>query len=64
LAHQHTVLGIDGKNLIDPDFHKFPSISIDWKIAGRYALEECIYRLNNPGSLARRIYLSCSLKVP
>lgn len=58
LSDKFTVLGLDGKNLIDPDFHSFPSVALDWKIVGEYALEECIYRINNPGAKPKRIYLN------
>jgi hypothetical protein len=58
LADDHIVLGLDGKNLIDPDFHNFPSVALDWEIVGEYALEECIYRINNPGAKTKRIYLN------
>ncbi|MHC4874679.1 MAG: GntR family transcriptional regulator [Planctomycetota bacterium] len=57
LAEQSTVLGIDGKNLINPEFHSAPVIALDWQLAGRCAMEECIFRQANPGSLPKRIYL-------
>jgi len=57
LADAAAVLGIDGKNRIDPAYHKAPTIAIDWQVAGRYALEEVLYRMHNPGSAPKRIYL-------
>jgi DNA-binding LacI/PurR family transcriptional regulator len=57
LADQAVVLGIDGKNLINPEFHNAPAIALDWQIAGKTAIEECLYRIKNPGSLPKRIYL-------
>lgn len=57
LAEDFPILGIDGKNRIDPAFDKAPTISIDWQLAGKYALEECIYRMKTPGASPRRIYL-------
>ena len=61
LATEFAILGIDGENLIDPIFDKAPSIAIDWQLAGRYALEECLYRMRSPGASPRRIFLPCRL---
>ncbi len=61
LSERAIVLGIDGKNLINPNFHPAPTIALDWQLVGRYAMEECIYRINNPGSLPKRIYLPGNL---
>lgn len=63
LADEFPILGIDGKNRIDPTFEKAPSIAIDWQLAGRYALEECLYRMRTPGSSPRRIYIPGQLFV-
>ncbi len=57
LADQTVVLGVDGKNLIDPGFHWAPSIALDWQTVGRVAMEECIHRIKNTGSLPKKIYL-------
>lgn len=51
------VLGVDGKRKLMPWFHKFPTIAADWKLIGKYALDECIYRITTPGSSPRRIYV-------
>jgi len=61
LAERVVVLGVDGKNLINPEFHNAPAIALDWKLVGKYAMEECLYRINNPGSLPKRIYLPGTL---
>ena len=63
LASEHVVLGIDGKNLIDPEFHNFPTVSIDWSAVGKCALEECAFKINSPGTLNKRIYLNGVLKI-
>ena len=57
LPEQAVTLAIDGKCLLEPAYHKAPTIALDWKLVGKYAMEECIYRINNQGSLPRRIYL-------
>lgn len=57
LSDRVTVLGIDGKNLINPDFHSAPCVALDWQLVGECAMEECLRRITNPGTLPRRIYL-------
>jgi DNA-binding LacI/PurR family transcriptional regulator len=51
------VLSVDGKNLINPDFHNTSVIALDWSLVGIAAMEECLRRVNNPGSIPHRIYL-------
>lgn len=55
LANDFTILGIDGKRLLDPDFHRFPTIAADWAEIGSVAFEECLALMNNPGRYRRRI---------
>ena len=55
LANDLTILGIDGKRLLDPDFHRFPTIAADWAEIGSVAFEECLALMNNPGRYRRRI---------
>ena len=57
LSERVTVLGIDGKNLINPDFHAAPCIALNWQLVGECAMEECFRRINNPGVLPQRLYL-------
>ncbi len=57
LAADFCVLGIDGKRLLDPDFHRFPTIAVDWGEIGAVAIEECMALMDNPGRLRRRIGL-------
>ncbi|MBN8217215.1 MAG: GntR family transcriptional regulator [Spirochaetes bacterium] len=57
LASKASLLGFDGKNRIDPGFEPGPVVSVDWQAAGRFAVEECVERIENPGILPRRIYL-------
>jgi len=57
LSDSNVILGIDGKNRLDPAFHKTSSIAIEWQLAGEHALNEVLFRINNPGSLPKRIYL-------
>ena len=62
LAEAYCVLGIDGKSKLDPDFHDFPTIVANWDEIGKSALDECLSRINNPGSSPRRIYFPGQLK--
>jgi DNA-binding LacI/PurR family transcriptional regulator len=63
LAEDMTVLGIDGKNLVDLSFHKAPSIALDWQQVGRCAFEECLRRIRQPGSVPRRLYVPGQLRI-
>lgn len=55
LPEAHTVLGVDGKRLISPDFHRFPTIAADWGLIGEAAYEECVALIRQPGRPRRRI---------
>lgn len=55
LADQYFVLGVDGKHLLVPDFESVPALAADWQTIGRYAFRECAFRIDNPGSIPRRI---------
>lgn len=55
---ERKVVSLDGKERIIPNYEPMNSIGIDWYEAGQVAFEECLRRLRNPGSLARRIYLA------
>ena len=58
LAEKHIVIGMDGKQLIDPDFHRFPTIAVDWKTIGEVAFNECLSRINNPNTSPKNITLT------
>jgi DNA-binding LacI/PurR family transcriptional regulator len=58
------ILGMDGKQLIDPTFYHFPSIAINWKIIGEIAFNECISRINSPGRTPMNIALDGKLIIP
>ena len=62
LVQERMVLSVDGKSLFVPGYDPVNTIYLDWKNAGRMALEECIRRLAIPGAGAQRIYLNCQLK--
>ena len=58
LTDKYVILGMDGKQLIDPHFHRFPSIAINWKNIGKIAFNECLSRINNPTLLPKNITLT------
>lgn len=61
LTEERTVLSIDGKSLFVPTYQPVSTIYIDWKQAGRIAMRECLRRIQDTGSEARRIYLDCKI---
>jgi len=62
LIRERIVLSVDGKSLFVPGYDPVNTIYLDWKTAGRLAMEECMRRLDMPGAGAQRIYLNCQLK--
>ena len=64
LSEHHLVLGVDGKRLINPEYHRFPTIALDWCEVGRAALEELYRRLNDPESSGRSQSLCGKLIMP
>ncbi len=62
MTSDYTVLSIDGKSLLVPDYRPVSTIFIDWRTAGHAALEELLRRLRNPSAEARRILLVPKLK--
>ncbi len=64
LMNYCTVLSVDGKSLICPEFCPVPTIAVDWKMIGRAVFEEVVSRLENPTRPARRIFLSGRLRDP
>lgn len=61
VADYPNILSIDGKSLIIPHYEPVRTIHIDWKAAGATAFAECVRRIEQPGSEARRIYISPGL---
>jgi len=61
LSEAATILGIDGRNIFDPNGHNSVSIYPDWKEVGSRTLSECLDRINFPGRSPARIYLPCRL---
>jgi DNA-binding LacI/PurR family transcriptional regulator len=64
VADDFIILGMDGKQLIDPDFHRFPSIVIDWKKIGEVAFKECVTRIDDVSAMPKNIMLSGELQEP
>ena len=61
LVEKHIVLSVDGKCLHVPDFEKVPTLAADWQSIGRYAFQECLFRMEHPGEIPRRILLPVHL---
>ncbi len=56
-----TLLSLDGKRLINPDYYPFPTVALDWKLLGRCVLEELLLRIGRPGTPVKNIALCGNL---
>lgn len=61
MSSMRCVVSVDGKSLFVPGYHPVNTVAIDWREAGKTALEELLRRINSPGTSARRIYINCIL---
>ncbi len=57
LSDDHILMSMDGKQLLTPVFHHFPSIVVNWESIGTAAYMECVSRINAPGLSPKKIYL-------
>ncbi len=64
LTDDFVILSVDGKQLLDPHFYRFPSIVVDWKSIGRIAFNECIDRIMHPGRTPMNIFIDGRLVIP
>lgn len=58
LSDEHCILGMDGKQLLTPGFHHFPSIAVNWDLIGTAAYYQCMERIRHPDLPAQKIYLN------
>lgn len=58
LSDDFTLLSVDGKSLLVPDFYPVNTIMPDYCEIGSLALRECLRRIENPGSSPRRILVN------
>ena len=58
LAADHIIMGVDGKQFLQPGFSRFPTVAVDWEQIGAAAYNECIARINDPALTAKKIYLT------
>ena len=58
LAAERHILSLDGKSRLIHFYEPMNTIGPDWYEAGTVALEESLRRVAQPGSAARRIYLT------
>ncbi len=63
-AQKYAMLGVDGKQFLDPDFFRFPTIAVDWPQLGEIMVEELIRRRNEPELGARNISICGKLRLP
>ncbi len=57
LRRERTILSVDGKSHLMPEYIPVATLAVDWYEAGRLAMRELIRRIENPGAAARRIGL-------
>ncbi len=62
---ERTVLSMDGKALLVPDFGPVtPAVMPDWRDGGHQAFQEAMRRVRQPGCGGSRIYLRTRLEYP
>ncbi len=61
LYDDYTVLSIDGKSLLRPDYYPVDTVAVNYPSMGRMALDECLRRIAVPGEGPQRIYQNVSL---
>ena len=64
LAREIPVISVDGKRMLMPEFHPFPTIAADWFEIGCVAFEEILQMIEYPGRRRRRIWMPCRLEIP
>lgn len=62
-SDDHTVLTVDGKNLLIPGYPPSDTITTDWRSLGRAAFDEALRRLVHPGAAARNIFQHGTLQL-
>jgi DNA-binding LacI/PurR family transcriptional regulator len=58
LPEDHVIMGMDGKQLLLPEYSRFPTVAVDWEQIGVAAYNECMTRIRNPRLTAKKIFLS------
>lgn len=61
LPDRVTVLSVDGKRLINPQFFKFPTLAIDWLTVGKVAFDELCLRIADRSVPIKSIFLEPQL---
>lgn len=61
LTDERCILSVDGKSLIVPGYFPVSTITPDYCEIGSLALQECLRRIDHPGSPPRRIMLNGTL---
>ena len=64
LPENATILGLDGRCYLDPEYELAPSISTSWKAIGHDIFSDCMLRIKKPGASPRRCYYPVKLIEP
>ena len=58
LVADHVIMGMDGKQFLQPGFSRFPTVAVDWEQIGTAAFNECMARISMPSLAAKKIFLT------
>ena len=58
LVADHVIMGMDGKQFLQPGFSRFPTVAVDWEQIGVAAFRECMARITAPTLAAKKIFLT------
>lgn len=64
LPEHHLILSVDGKQFLDPDFYRFPTIAVNWRRVGEVMMDEIIRMLSDDRAFLRNINLRGKLVMP
>ncbi len=63
-TRKYAVIGMDGKQLVDPSFTRFPTVATDWRMVGEIAFAECVGRIDGSIPVPRSITVYGNLIIP
>ena len=58
LGSDYVIMGVDGKQFLQPGFSRFPTVAVDWEQVGIAAFRECMARISTPSLTAKKIFLT------
>lgn len=58
LEEDFAIMGVDGKQFLQPEYSRFPTVAVDWEQIGITAFRECMTRIANPSLASKKIFLN------